>query len=106
MEAATQDCTSTAHDLRALGGHAETIREMLFTLETLTFAGQRHTMSKIVDFVAQHVRYALQRLGCRNGKMLKDLIGWLREESQRALPDVGTFRRRADDLLTLLVTVG
>ena len=105
MDAAMQDCTPNVQDLRALGGYAETIREMLSRLETLTFAGQRHSMSKIVDFVGQHVRHAPQGVGSRNGRMLTELIAWLRDESERALPDVATFCRRSEALLTLLVAV-
>ena len=83
-----------------------TIREMLSMLDTLTAAGQRHSMSKIVGFVDQHVGRTLDRIGARNGSTLTELSTWLRHESQRTLPDVATFRRRADDLLSLLVAVG
>ena len=86
-----------------LGGQAATIREMLSRLDTFTAAGQRHSMSKIVEFVGQHVRCALHSVGARNGSMLGELTAWLQAESERALPDVATFTHRAEDLLALLL---
>ena len=89
----------------ALGGQTHTIREMLQNLETLTSAGQRHSMRKIVDFVSQHVPRARHPVSPRNRRTLEDLVNWLREESDRALPDVIAFCRRADNLLVLLTTL-
>lgn len=89
-----------------LGGHVATIREMLTMLEALTAAGQPHSMSKIVDVVGAHVRHAVDRVGARNASALAELIAWLQHESERGLPDVASFCRRAEDLLTLLVAVG
>ena len=97
--------SSDLHQGAALGGQTHTIREMLRTLETLTSAGQRLSMRKIVDFVGQHVPRARQRVGHRNQKTLDDLLTWLREESDRALPDVIAFCRRVEDLLVLLTTL-
>jgi hypothetical protein len=48
---------------KMLAGEAATIREMVAMLDTITFAGQRHVMSKIVDFMDEHVRDVLLRLG-------------------------------------------
>lgn len=84
---------------------AATIREMLSTLETLTSAGQRHTMSKIASFVGRHARDGRHDLTPRNGDALADLSGWLRREAERAAPDVASFSRRTEDVLALLATL-
>jgi hypothetical protein len=89
----------------ALGGQAATIREMLSRLDTLTMAGQRHSMSKIVAFVGSHVRRTLRQVGTRNGRTLVELIERLQGESERSLPDIAIFSRRAEDLLVLLSAV-
>src|SRR5690348_5506649 len=51
-----------------LGRQASTLREMLRSLETLTVAGQRHTMEKIVAFLAEHLRGAGRKLGPRTAR--------------------------------------
>jgi hypothetical protein len=75
---------------------AATVREMLATLETLTPAGQQHTMSKIVAFVGRQSGDTFRE------DALADLSRSLQREAARALPDVATFCRGTEDVLALL----
>jgi hypothetical protein len=85
-----------------LGGQTQTIREMLARLETLTAAGQRHTMSKIVSFFGAHAH----RVDAHQERALAESIAWLRREAERPLPDVVSFCRRAEDLIASLSPSG
>jgi hypothetical protein len=73
---------------------------MLGTLETLTPAGQQHTMSKIVAFVGRRTGPAFRE------DALADLSRSLQHEAARARPDVATFCRRTEDALALLAANG
>lgn len=88
-----------------LAGQAGTIREMLGILETLTTAGQRHSMNKIVDFLAKHVLAARCDLGRRNKEALMRLIGALRAESERFLPEPTLFSHQTKSILALMGSV-
>jgi hypothetical protein len=92
-------------DGTAFAGQVGTIREMLSMLDTFTMAGQRHSMGKIADFVGQHVRRSLQRIGGRNATTLGELSAGLQHESARTAPDVATFTRHVEDLLVLVLAV-
>lgn len=76
-------------------------REMISTLETLTNAGQRHFMAKVVIFIEGQVAAAGPVSEDARDAALQSLEQ-LRRESARPLPDVVTFRNRADDLIGLL----
>ena len=88
-----------------LGGQAGTIREMLLGLGTLTTAGQRHSMNKIVDFLAKHVPGAGYELGRRNKEALVRLIEALRRESERPLPEIALFSHQTENILALMSAV-
>ena len=75
---------------------------MLATLDTLTIAGQRDVMSKVVGFIEDHAECAARGLGPRNARTFADLLGHLTHESQRLVPDVRAFVERAGLLLALL----
>ena len=79
-----------------------TIRQMLATLDTLTIAGQRHLMSKVVAFVSGQVERVVREGGRVNRRMLLDQLTLLKRESDRQLPSVSTFSARADSLIALL----
>ena len=81
------------------------IREMLGTLDTLTIAGQRHVMQKVVDFVDTKTRVVAARMSHRNRATLFDLLTQLGKESERLVPDSARFARQAESLITLLGTV-
>jgi hypothetical protein len=91
-----------AHRAGGLGGQAGTIREMLATLETLTRAGQRHSMEKIVAFLAAHVPVAGHGLGRGNMEALMRLLQSLRRESERSCPDSVVFSLQAENTLALM----
>ena len=74
---------------------------MLSTLETLTNAGRRHFMAKVVIFIEGQVAAAGEVSDGDRDAALQSLEQ-LKRESARPLPDVATFRDRADDLLGLL----
>ena len=82
-----------------------TIRQMLASLDTLTIAGQRHLMAKVLAFVDGQVQRVIHHAGPRNRGMLLEQLAVLRRESDRQLPSVATFGERAESLLALL-TVG
>lgn len=81
---------------------ASTLREMLVALETFTAAGQRHTMEKIVAFLAEHVPTACRTLGRRNREALVRLVLSLRQESQRRAPDPVLFGKQAENIMVLM----
>ncbi|HVV48369.1 MAG TPA: hypothetical protein VHO06_01800 [Polyangia bacterium] len=81
------------------------IREMLGTFDTLTIAGQRHLMEKVVGFVDSKTRAVGPRMSNRNRATLLELLTRLRQESQRLVPDPVCFTRHAENLITLLDAV-
>jgi hypothetical protein len=81
------------------------IREMLGTLESLTIAGQRHAMDKVVGFVGERAQGAATRVSPRNRTTLLDLLAELQKESQRMVPDSASFARHAENLIALLAAV-
>jgi hypothetical protein len=92
--------TTTGGEPMTFERQAATVREMLGTLETLTPAGQQHTMSKIVAFVGRRTGPAFRE------DALADLSRSLQHEAARARPDVATFCRRTEDALALLAANG
>jgi hypothetical protein len=87
---------------RVLSPHFAVIREMLATLETLTTAGQHHVMSKIVGFAREQVRRAAPYASRKNREALDRLIAEIAHESERPLPDSGSFVRGSESALSLL----
>jgi hypothetical protein len=84
-----------------LSGRLGVAREMISTLETLTDAGRRHFMAKVVVFIEGQVAAAGEVSEGRRDAALQSLEQ-LKRESARPLPDVTTFRNRAADLIGLL----
>ena len=82
------------------------IREMVGTLDTLTIAGQRHVMDKVVAFVDEQVRHATPRVSKRNRATLGEVMTQLRSESDRVFPDSARFAQRAESLIRLLGSIG
>jgi hypothetical protein len=81
------------------------IREMLLMLDSLTIAGQRHLMEKVVHFVDEQLPRAAAGLSRRNQAAIEALVRQLRHESDRLVPDVCAFSRGAESLLALLVAL-
>jgi hypothetical protein len=82
------------------------VREMLSTIECTTLAGQRYLMGKIVTFFDQLAATGYAGVGGRPRVMLAHLLGQLRQEGARPLPDAPRFIESAKDLLTLLEELG
>jgi hypothetical protein len=89
-----------------LGRQLSVIREMLASLDTLTIAGQRHVMEKVVTFVDERVRAAPLRVGHRDRTALLKLLTDARTESQRRASDPSSFKRHTESLIALLGAVG
>lgn len=78
-------------------------REMLVTLETLTNAGQRHLMAKVVTFIEGHIATAARE---RLRAAALQILTQLKRESERPSPDVAAFRSHAETLIALLLPLG
>jgi len=79
-----------------------TIRQMVATLDTVTIAGQRHLMAKVLAFVGGQVERAIRHAGAGNRGMLLEQLALLKRESDRQLPSVPAFGQRAESLIALL----
>jgi len=90
-----QQPTSLAEELA-------TIRQMVATLDTVTIAGQRHLMAKVLAFVDGQVEQAIRHAGSGNRGMLLEQLALLKRESDRQLPSVPDFGQRAESLIALL----
>jgi hypothetical protein len=75
---------------------------MLSTLETLTVAGQRHTMGKIAGFLSGTVERPGPTVSLRTRSATSELLSRLAHEAERLSPDVGSFCWAAESLLRLL----
>lgn len=81
------------------------IREMLVMLDSLTIAGQRHLMEKVVHFVEEQVPRLAVSVSRRNHAAVSTILEGLRRESDRLVPDVAAFSRGAESLLALLAAL-
>jgi len=81
------------------------VREMLLMLDSLTIAGQRHLMEKVVRFVQDQLPRLGTSLGRRNLGGIETIVKQLERESDRLVPDVSAFSRGAEALLALLVAL-
>jgi hypothetical protein len=86
-------------DRASLSRQLSIIQEMLRTFDTLTTAGQRYAMSKIVAFGRDQVSRACDRVS-----PFADLIDELDRESARWLPDFSRFVERVERLVGLLAS--
>jgi hypothetical protein len=80
-------------------------REMLATLETLTDAGQRHQMEKVVTFIEGHLAAAVAGAREHQRAAVLPLLTQLKRESERPSPVVAAFRDDAERLLALLASL-
>jgi hypothetical protein len=91
-------------DYASLSRQLSVIREMVRTFDTLTTAGQRYTMSKIVGFGRDQVARACDRVSWRHQSAFADLLEKLDRESARPLPDIFRFGERVERLVGLLAS--
>src|SRR5262249_45516671 len=78
------------------------VREILSNLETLTVAGQRHTMGKVSGFISEMMERLGPAVSLRARSASTELLSRMAYESERLSPDVGSFCRSAEGLLELL----
>ena len=82
-----------------------TMRGMLDPLVTLTPAGQRHQMDRLIDALAAETDGDGSRVGGANRLSLREQIDCLRKDAQRASPDVDSFCHRAKGVIAMLESV-
>ena len=75
------------------------VGEMMDSIDTLTIAGQRHMMMKVVRFLERQL--ALVRAGERRPLVFRSL-GRLAHEAERQTPNARAFNRRAAVLISLI----
>jgi len=78
------------------------IREMLSSLQSLTVAGQRHTMGKIAGFLSETVEHPGPAVSLHARAASRQLLSRLAHESERLSPDIESFCWAAENLLGLL----
>ena len=77
----------------------EVVLEMLSTLDTLTAAGQRHLMSRLIEIMHSHA----PNPGTRHGPdTLTGPLGLLARESEKRWPDVRAFAGAASTFVMML----
>jgi len=91
-------------DYASLSQQLSVIQEMICTFDTLTTAGQRYNMSKIVAFGRDQVARACDRLSRRHRSALAHLLEKLDRESVRSLPDTLRFGERVERLVGVLAS--
>jgi hypothetical protein len=79
-----------------------TIRQMITNLETLTIAGQRHNMKKILDFLEDHVQRAMRGASLGNRRMLTEQLALLKRDYDQRMPQVAAFSDRVLSLIALI----
>lgn len=75
------------------------LRDMLGRIDTLTSAGQRDLMTRVIDALEADGR---EGFGDRERSGFSEPLQRLRQEAGRAWPDVSSFRRRAEGLLAVI----
>jgi hypothetical protein len=103
LEATTSPAPATppAAELRdpVAKGQLAVVLEMMDSIETLTIAGQRHMMTKVVRFLERQL--VLLRAGERRPLVFRSL-GRLAHEAERQTPNARAFNRRAGVLVSLI----
>jgi hypothetical protein len=78
--------------------HLGLVVEMLDTLDTLTVAGQRHVMGKVLRLLSPPAGGSARGIEC--------LLADMGREAGRMAPTAATFRRRAEQVLVALAAPG
>ena len=98
----TPAATITCRARSVLLGRLAIVREMLSTMESVTFAGQRHIMAKIVAFFEDLIANECASGSGRARFLLAHLVHQLSCESRRPFPDAHAFQNHATDLLSMV----
>lgn len=80
----------------------EVIHEMLSGLETLTAAGQRHSIGKILAFIQARLGESGLMSSRRNRDTVGQLLGQLGHEVDSPWPNIREVRQRTECLIALL----
>lgn len=80
-------------------------QEMLSTMDTLTFGGQRYLMEKIVALIKGVSSKSRPAHSRRNRIVLREQLEHLTQLATRQCPDASVFVHRAQGLLDLLAAV-
>jgi hypothetical protein len=78
------------------------IRQMVANLDTLTLAGQRHDMKKILDFLEEHVLRAMRGASLGNRRMLAEQLEVLKRAHDQRSPAVPAFSDRVLSLIAMI----
>jgi hypothetical protein len=78
---------------------------MIATLETLTDAGQRHLMTKVVALIEGHLAAAGPARERQTNAEVQ-LLGQLQRECERPSPGIAAFRDHAERLIALVARLG
>jgi len=89
--------TSNGHPLDRCG----LVREMLARLDTLTAAGQRDVMGRVIALLATEQGEA-RGLGHGNRRTFCEQLERLRHEADRLWPDAASFCKRAENLISMI----
>ena len=105
IDSAAAERSARGDDSSSFSRQLAVIAGMLSTLDTLTNAGQRHMMNKVVSFLKEQTGRVGRRLSLRNQRAFADLLDHLTRDSERLLPDVCPFSHHADGLVALLAAI-
>ena len=75
---------------------------MVQSIDTLTLAGQRHELKKIVALLEDEIISGCGSVCTSRAEAIDSLLGALRQEASRLLPDVTSFVARAEALITFV----
>ena len=75
------------------------IRWMVQTIDTLTLAGQRHELKKIVGLLEEEAIHGRSHDLASRLETIESLLAAMRHEAGRLLPDVRSFAARAKILI-------
>ena len=81
------------------------MRGMLAPLETLSPAGQRHQMNRLIDALAAETECDGDKVGAANRLALREQLDCLRRDAERAWPDVDSFCHRTEGVICMLESV-
>jgi hypothetical protein len=96
---------ATSRDAFSFARQRDVIPGMLASLDSLSTAGQRYVMAKVVSFIHQHAGRAADCPSLQNQGMFAELVARLTRESDRLMPDARAFACAAESLVALLSVV-
>lgn len=83
-------------------GRLRDIRSMVRSIDTLTLAGQRHELNKIVGLLEEEVVSGRSHDSTSRLETIESLLAALRQEARRLLPDVRSFAAQAEIVIGVM----